>query len=100
MVAISVYVGFAQSNLNSPTKALESYKLNMTYVKSLSNKADFFFNAENYDEAIRIGKERLLILENILGQDSIEYAIDEAELALYMANTGQYKESILLAESA
>ena len=100
LFAISVFVGFAQSNLNAPTMALESYKLNMSYVKSLSNKADFFFNAENYDEAIRLGKEKLLILEFILGQDSIEYAIGEAELALYIANTGQYKESIILAESA
>ena len=79
---------------------IESWKCSMNYVESLSRKADFYFNAENYDEAIRIGKEKLLILEYILGQNSIEYAIGEAELALYIANIGQYKESIVLAESA
>ncbi|MDO4994663.1 MAG: tetratricopeptide repeat protein, partial [Bacteroidales bacterium] len=72
----------------------------MGYVNSLSSKADFYFNAENYDEAIRAGKEKLLILEHILGKDSLEYAISEGELALYIANTGQYKESIILAQNA
>lgn len=98
-VYISAQV-FAQSNSNVSNSVLESHKLDMGYVNSLSNKADSFFNSENYDEAIRIGKEKLLILKYILGQDSIEYAIGEAELALYIANTGQYKESIILAESA
>lgn len=100
MFAVSTFVSLAQSKSSTSTFALESYKLNMGYVNSLSNKADFFFSAENYDEAIRIGKEKLLILKYILGQDSIEYALGEAELALYISNIGQYKESVILAESA
>lgn len=79
---------------------IEPWKRNMNYVESLSRKADFFYKAGNYDETIRIGKEKLLILEHILGQDSLEYAIGETELAFYIANTGQYKESIILAGNA
>ena len=100
LTILSCFVGLAQSILDTPTYTLESYKLNMDYVNSLSNRADFFFNADNYEEAIRICKEKLLILEHIIGRDSIEYAIGEAELALYIANTGKYKESISLAENA
>lgn len=98
-VCLSAQV-FAQSNSKIPNPVLESHKLDMGYVNSLSNKANFFLAAQNYEEAIRIGKERLLILEHLLGQASLEYAEAEAELALYIANTGNYKESITLAENA
>lgn len=100
LISLTCFVGFAQYNSDTPNYTLESYKLNMDYVNSLSNKANFFFSAGNYDEAIRIGKEKLLLLERILGKDSLEYAIGEAELALYIANTGKYKESVILAENA
>ena len=79
---------------------INSWKYNYGYVESLSKQAKIYFSVENYDEAIRIAKEGLLILEHLSGQFSLEYAICEAELALYIANTGQYKESIFLAENA
>ena len=79
---------------------VESWKYNFEYVESLSKKAEFWFSAKKYDEAIRIGKEKLIILERILGRDSLDYAIGESELALYIANIGNYKESVSLAVNA
>ena len=42
----------------------------------------------------------MTILNLILGQNSLEYALSEAELALFIANIGRYKESIFIAENA
>ncbi len=100
LIVVTTIAGYSQPNFNTPYDSVESYKLNMEYVNSLSNRADFFFNSGNYEKAIRISKEKLAILNLILGQNSLEYALSEAELALFIANIGRYKESIFIAENA
>ena len=79
---------------------IESYKLNIDYAESLSNKADFFFSVSNYEKAILIIEEKKAIIEKLYGKDNVKYAICLLELAQYVANTGDYNKSVKLSIDA
>lgn len=100
LFCISINV-FAQNNNNTATDTIiESYKLNIGYVNSLSNKSEFYFKIGDYNKSIDIGEERLRILEELQWKDSLRYALCQADLALSYANVRKLDKAISLAIDA
>lgn len=56
--------------------------------ESLSNMADFYFVAHNYDKAIENELHSLIILDSIYGKNSIQYASSALNIAKYYYTRG------------
>lgn len=100
LLVLKEIAGYSQSNLNSLDVSVESYKLNMGYVKSLSNKADFYFGSGDFEKAVEFGEERLKVLNALQEMDSLQYAIFQAELALFYSKVKKYNNAISIALDA
>ena len=100
LLVLKEIAGYSQSNLNSLDVPVESYKLNMGYVKSLSNKADFYFGSGDFEKAVEFGEERLKVLNALQEMDSLQYAIFQAELALFYSKVKKYNNAINIALDA
>lgn len=96
----SILLSSAQiADTNSSIK-IEPYKLNLNYIGMLSDRADFFLNAGNYEKAVNIGEEKTFLLRRIYGEDNVEYAISLTELAYYCYKKGEYEKAVELTTKA
>lgn len=91
-----------QTNVNAETvkdsisTTIESYKLNEGYISSLTNKIDFYYDLGNYEKAIDIAEERQKVIEVVLGKDSYDYVLYQAELASFYSLVNKNNKAIEL----
>lgn len=70
------------------------YTNNLEYAISLSNRAEFFSSAGNYDKAIELEEQAMNIKKAYLGCKSPGYATSVLNLAWYYSKGGYYEKAI------
>lgn len=96
----SILFSFGQIADTNDSLKIEQYKLNFGYIGMLSNQADFFLKAGNYEKAISIVEEKITLLRRLYGEENVEYAVSLSELAYYCYNKGDYERAVVLTTKA
>ena len=90
----------AETVKDSISTIIESYKLNTGYIKSLTNRVDFYFDLGSYDKTIEIAEERQKIIEVVMGRDSYEFLLYQAELASFYSLVNKNDKAIELIKAS
>ena len=87
----TIAINEVEKEINIP---IDSFKLNLNYVNSLSNKIDFYTASKNFDKVADVLKEKLEILKQIGYYDSIIYFTSEIQMGACYALSGKYNDAL------
>lgn len=74
---------------------INSQSIDVSYerAQSLSNMADFYYTAGNYDKAIDLQRQSMDIMDQLFGKNSYNYANSAMTIAKYYYSKGNYMSS-------
>ncbi len=67
---------------------------NMDHLNSLSSRVDFYVQLGDFNKAIELEQESMMIIKALLGKSSIGYAVSMMKMALFSWKLGHFQDAI------